>query len=240
MSRKEKENRGTQQLFRELSAAAVASCVPTPSAPGLWTLDKQLQHTPEARLAHTQISGLAPTPETLGGRVLRSAAWVPKTEIPGGPATRSATRLPGHTGPKRPGGCIPQTMAWWPHLKPWMGMHLNQWPGSPQLKSWVGAHPNQLPGSPGTETKSRGSVCTQISSLADWREKSETNPYTNPFLFHQQENQQNWPDQFKASRRLFFFNSFFLSVLLSFFVPSSFLPLLFYSFFLPSFIYFLF
>ena len=35
-------------------------------------------------------------------------------------------------------------------------------------------------------------------------------------------------------------NSFFLSVLLSFLIPSSFHPLLFYSFFLPSFIYFLF
>ena len=32
--------------------------------------------------------------------------------------------------------------------------------------------------------------------------------------------------------------SFFLSVVLSFFIPSSFHPLLFYSFFLPSFIYF--
>ena len=30
-----RENRGMQRLFRELSAAAVASCTPTPSAPGL-------------------------------------------------------------------------------------------------------------------------------------------------------------------------------------------------------------
>ena len=34
-SKRKRENRGTQQLFRELSAAAVASCTPTPSAPGL-------------------------------------------------------------------------------------------------------------------------------------------------------------------------------------------------------------
>ena len=34
-SKRKRENRGTQQLFRELSAAAVASCTPTPSGPGL-------------------------------------------------------------------------------------------------------------------------------------------------------------------------------------------------------------
>ena len=34
-SKRKRENRGTQWLFRELSAAAVASCIPTPSAPGL-------------------------------------------------------------------------------------------------------------------------------------------------------------------------------------------------------------
>ena len=33
--KRKRENRGTQQLFRELSAAAEASCAPTPSAPGL-------------------------------------------------------------------------------------------------------------------------------------------------------------------------------------------------------------
>ena len=34
-SKRKKENRGTQRLVRELSAAAMASCDPTPSAPGL-------------------------------------------------------------------------------------------------------------------------------------------------------------------------------------------------------------
>ena len=34
-SKRKRENRGTQRLFRELSAAAVASCSPTPSAPDL-------------------------------------------------------------------------------------------------------------------------------------------------------------------------------------------------------------
>ena len=34
-SKRKRENRGTQQLFRELSAAAMASCAPTPSALGL-------------------------------------------------------------------------------------------------------------------------------------------------------------------------------------------------------------
>ena len=34
-SQKEKENRGTQQLVRELSSAVVASCTPTLSVPGL-------------------------------------------------------------------------------------------------------------------------------------------------------------------------------------------------------------
>ena len=34
-SKRKRENRGTQQLFREFSAAAVASCAPIPSAPGL-------------------------------------------------------------------------------------------------------------------------------------------------------------------------------------------------------------
>ena len=34
-SKRKRENRGTQQLDRELPAAAKASCDPTPSAPGL-------------------------------------------------------------------------------------------------------------------------------------------------------------------------------------------------------------
>ena len=34
-SKRKRENRGTQQMFREFLAAAVASCAPTPSAPGL-------------------------------------------------------------------------------------------------------------------------------------------------------------------------------------------------------------
>ena len=34
-SKRKREHRGTQWLFRELSAAAMASCIPTPSAPGL-------------------------------------------------------------------------------------------------------------------------------------------------------------------------------------------------------------
>ena len=34
-SKRKRENRGTQRLYRELSAAAMASCFPTPSAPGL-------------------------------------------------------------------------------------------------------------------------------------------------------------------------------------------------------------
>ena len=34
-SKRKRENRGMQQLFRELSAAAVASFAPPPSAPGL-------------------------------------------------------------------------------------------------------------------------------------------------------------------------------------------------------------
>ena len=33
--KRKRENRGTQQLFRELSAAAMTSCAPNPSAPGL-------------------------------------------------------------------------------------------------------------------------------------------------------------------------------------------------------------
>ena len=33
--KRKRENRGTQRLFRELSSAAVASSVPTPSGPGL-------------------------------------------------------------------------------------------------------------------------------------------------------------------------------------------------------------
>ena len=33
--KRKRENRGTQRLFRELSAAAVASCAPTRPAPGL-------------------------------------------------------------------------------------------------------------------------------------------------------------------------------------------------------------
>ena len=37
------------------------------------------------------------------------------------------------------------------------------------------------------------------------REKSETNPSNHPLLFHRQDDQQNYPDQFKDSRRLFFF-----------------------------------
>ena len=34
-SKRKREKRGTQWLFGEFSAAAVASCAPTPSAPGL-------------------------------------------------------------------------------------------------------------------------------------------------------------------------------------------------------------
>ena len=34
-SKRKRENRGTQWLVRELSAAAMDSCTPTPSAPGL-------------------------------------------------------------------------------------------------------------------------------------------------------------------------------------------------------------
>ena len=34
-SKRKRENKGTQQLFREFSTAAMASCSPTPSAPGL-------------------------------------------------------------------------------------------------------------------------------------------------------------------------------------------------------------
>ena len=34
-SKRKRENRGTQRLFRELSSAALASCAPTPSDPGL-------------------------------------------------------------------------------------------------------------------------------------------------------------------------------------------------------------
>ena len=33
--KRKRENRGTQWLFRELSAGSMASCAPTPSAPGL-------------------------------------------------------------------------------------------------------------------------------------------------------------------------------------------------------------
>ena len=33
--KRKRENRGTQQLFREFSVAAMASCALTPSAPGL-------------------------------------------------------------------------------------------------------------------------------------------------------------------------------------------------------------
>ena len=54
--KKKRENRGTQRLVRELSAVATASDAPPPSAPGLCTRDKQPQLSPEARLAHTQIS----------------------------------------------------------------------------------------------------------------------------------------------------------------------------------------
>ena len=76
------------------------------------------------------------------------------------------------------------------------------------------------------------------------REKSETNPSNHPLPFHRQEHQQNYPDQFKASRRLFFppalpMNLLFLSALPSFFIPSSFHPLPF-SFLLPAFLYLLF
>ena len=34
-SKRKRENRGTQRLFREFSPVAVASCASTPSAPGL-------------------------------------------------------------------------------------------------------------------------------------------------------------------------------------------------------------
>ena len=34
-SKRKRENRGTQRRFRQLSSAAVASCAPTPSDPGL-------------------------------------------------------------------------------------------------------------------------------------------------------------------------------------------------------------
>ena len=68
-SKRKRENRGTQQLFREFSTAAVASCAPTPSGPGLWTPDKQPQHTPEAQLVHTPLSGL--------GTHTWNPGWVP-------------------------------------------------------------------------------------------------------------------------------------------------------------------
>ena len=75
------------------------------------------------------------------------------------------------------------------------------------------------------------------------REKSETNPSNHPLPFHRQEDQQNKPDQFKASRLFFSFilspqipSSFLPFFLFIFLLPS--IPYLFYSFFMPSPVYF--
>ena len=65
------------------------------------------------------------------------------------------------------------------------------------------------------------------------REKSETNPSTLPLQFQRQEDQEKWPDLFKASRRLFFF-----PFLLSPWIPSSFLSFFLFLFLLPSFLSF--
>ena len=43
-------------------------------------------------------------------------------------ASRSAAQLPGHTGPKNPAGCVPQSVAWGPHMKPRVGEHPDEWP----------------------------------------------------------------------------------------------------------------
>ena len=54
------------------------------------------------------------------------------------------SRLPGLTGPKRPSGRVPQSVAWGPNLKPRVGAHLDQQPGHPQLKPLVGTQPDRL------------------------------------------------------------------------------------------------
>ena len=63
-SKSKRENRGTQRLVRELSAAASASGAPPPSGPGLGTQDKQPQLSPEAWLDVPRLADWAPTTET--------------------------------------------------------------------------------------------------------------------------------------------------------------------------------
>ena len=67
ISQKEKENRGTQQPFREFSAAAVASCAPIP-------------HSLDGERGISSLSThLKP------GWLPRSVDWAPTVETPGGP-----------------------------------------------------------------------------------------------------------------------------------------------------------
>ena len=123
-SKRKRENRGTPWLVRELSAAAMASCALTPQP-----LDRE--HGKSSPSTH-----LKP-----GWRAPRSEDWAPTTETLGGCAPCSTTQLPERTDPKRPSGCITQSVSWDPHPKPQVGMHLDQWPGCPQLKPRVGVQP---------------------------------------------------------------------------------------------------
>ena len=156
-SKRKRENRGTQWLFREFSTAALASCTPPPSALGLWTQDKQPQHTPEAQLARTQISGLgAHNWKPWWARTLISgpAAWAhrpkapqwactpisglgPTPETPGGRTTWSAAGCPRRTGPKPAGdqcasrsarGCLgTQTQSAWVGRASISGLGAHTW-----------------------------------------------------------------------------------------------------------------
>ena len=114
-SKRKRENRGTQRRFRQLSSAAVASCAPTPSDPGLWTQDKQCQPTPEAQLAPTQISGLGAhmwNPGWAHDLISNPAAWEHRHKAPGWAGT-------------------PETPARRPHLKPQVGAQTDQWLAAP-------------------------------------------------------------------------------------------------------------
>ena len=110
--KRKRENRGTQQLFRDFSAVAVASCAPTPTTPGLWTPDKQPQPTPEAHpgSVHTPISGLA----AHGRPHLKQGDWTPPTKLlrtepcRAYSLSRRKAQHPAEESCRARGDCIPQ------------------------------------------------------------------------------------------------------------------------------------
>ena len=112
-SKRKRENRGTQRLFREFSTAAVASCASTP-LPQPLDCERQMSSpsAAEAWLAHTQISGLGT--HNLNCRWARAlisgpAAWGPD--------------------PKCPSGRLHESVAWGPHLNPRGGARPDKQPG---------------------------------------------------------------------------------------------------------------